>query len=109
MPFANISARVESFRQGGEFPHGIDEGGDVEAEGGKIHDVHLPPHDEEPACGDNRRGEDAEKELHSGVEPAHGLVELPLGGFETHVGGLEFLHFRLLIGKGLGGADAGEA
>ena len=36
-------------------------------------------------------------------------MELPLGGLEAVVGGLELAQLRLLVGKGLGGADAGEA
>jgi hypothetical protein len=49
------------------------------------------------------------KELHGGEKPAHGLVELALGGLEAVIGIVEFPQFGGLVGEGLGGLDAGEA
>ena len=99
----------QQLRKVGQPPHRVHEGGDIQAEGDEIHRVHLPPHDEESAHGDDCGREDAQEELHHCVEAAHGLVELPLGGLVDIIGIVELFQLLLLVGKGLGRADAGNA
>ena len=99
----------EHLREVGELAHGVDEGAGVEAEGDEVLVVHLPVHDEPPAHGDHRHGQDAHEELHGAHKPGHGLVPLLLGGLEPLVGPVELLALRPLVGEGLGGAHAGDA
>ena len=99
----------EHLGQGGELAHGVDKGGDIQAEGHQIPIVHFVLHDHEAANRDDHHVQNRQEELHGAVEPAHGLVEGPLGGFEDFVGSIESAVLHILIAKGLGGADAGEA
>ena len=99
----------QHLREGGELAHGVDEGAGVEAEGDEVNVVHLPVHDEPPAHGDHRHGDDAHEKLHGGVEPGHGPIEDPLGGLKTLVGPQELLALGALVGEGLGRAHTGDA
>ena len=93
----------------GQLADGADEGGDVQGEGDQVHIVHLLVHDEPAACGDHRHRQDAVAELHHRVEAAHLLVKAALGGLEHLVGPVKALLLGLLVGEGLGGADAGQS
>ena len=99
----------EELREGCKPPDRVYKGGDIKAEGDEVHGVQLPSHDKEAAHGNDRRREEAEEKLHHGIEAAHGLVELPLGGLVDIVGGVEFLQLLRLVGKGLCGAHPGDA
>ena len=92
----------------GQLADGADEGGDIQAEGNEPHIVHLPLHDEPAAHGDDRHRQDADEELHAGVEKAHLFMKATLGGLEYLVGAVKSGLLLLLIGEGLGGADTGE-
>ena len=93
----------------GQLPDGADEGGDIQAEGDQIDIVQPVLHNQPAACGDHRHGQQADEQLHAGVEKAHFLVEIALGGFEHLVGPVEPPLLLGLVGEGLGGADTGEA
>ena len=99
----------QHFREAGEAAHGVDEGAGVEAEGDEVLIAHVAVHDEPPAHGDDHHGHDAGEKLHGAHKPGHGSVPLLLGGLEALVGPQELLVFRVLVGKGLGGAHAGDA
>ena len=108
-PVQTGEAVGEHLGEGSQLAHGVDEGGDVQGEGQKVDVLQLAAHDEPAAEADDDDVQAAEKQLHGAVEPAHCLVEVPLGGLEQGVGGAEPGIFDVLVGKSLGGADAGEA
>ena len=98
----------ELLHKGGELPNGGNKGGDIEGEGGQIDKVHLPPHDERPAEGDDQHREHPHEKLHPRLIEGHRPVITPLGPPELVVGGVELIPLGGLVGKGLGGAHAGE-
>ena len=99
----------EHLREVGQLSDGADEGGDVQGKRDKVHIVHALLHDEPAAHGDHRHRQDVGEKLHHGGEEAHLLVEAALGGLEHLVGLVEPLLLGVLVGEGLGGADAGQA
>ena len=107
-PVQTGEAVGEHLREVGQLADGADKGGDVQGEGDEIHIVHLLLHNEPAAHGDHRHRQYAGAELHHRVEAPHLLVEAALGGLEHLVGLIEAALLRFLVGKGLGGADAGQ-
>ena len=93
----------------GQLSHRTDERGDIQAEGNQVDIVQPVLHNEPAACGNDRHGQQADEQLHAGVEKAHLLMEVALGGLEHLVGPVEAALLLCLVGEGLGGADAGEA
>ena len=99
----------EHLGEAGQLTHGRNEVGDVQGEGDQIDVVHLALHDVVAAEADDHHVQAAQEELHGAVETAHGLVEAALGVLEQVIGGMETVMLHLLVGEGLGSADAGEA
>ena len=91
-----------------EAADGADKGRDIEGEGDEIDIVQLPLHDEQAAHRDDHHLGDAGGKLHAAHEARHGAVILRLRPAEEGVCGLELLTLLLLIGEGLGRADAGD-
>ena len=90
----------------GQPPDGGDKGGHIQGEGHQVDIVHLLLHDQQAAHGDHQHLGNAAGEVHAALEQAHGLVILHLGGLEQGVGVVKLIQLLLLIGEGLGGADA---
>ena len=94
--------------KGGELADGGDKGGHVQRKGGQIDKIHLPPHDEKAAEGNDQHGQDPHAEFHPRLIAGHGLVIPPLGPPELVVGGVELGALRVLVCEGLGRAHAGD-
>ena len=86
-----------------------DESGHIKGKGDQVHIVHLSAHDQYAAHGNNDHLNDAGGKLHSAHIQAHGLVILHLGAAKQLVCLVELIALLLLVGKGLGGADTGDA
>ena len=99
----------KQLREIGQLAHGRHKGGDIQAERNQIPVIQLAFHDHIAAQGNDDHIHAGEEEFHRAVEQSHGLVEFPLGGLELVVGRVEAGAFHRLVGKGLGGADAGQA
>ena len=99
----------EHFREAGKLSHGTDKGSNVQVEGDQIPVIHLALHDVVSSKAHHDHIEAAQEELNRAVELAHGFMKVPFGGFKSFVGSVEPAAFRLLVGKGLGSANAGEA
>ena len=82
---------------------------DVEREGDEVDIIHPVPHDEEAARRDGDDLQDTHGEFDAGMIDAHGFIPVPLGELERVVRRAEFPVLGLLVGEGLGGADAGDA
>ena len=93
----------------GQPPDGVDERGDVKAEGDQVDVIHIVLHDEHAAHRDDRHGKHGDEQLHHGVEQTHLLVEHALGGLIHIVRAAEFFLLQILAGKRLGCAHTGEA
>ena len=96
-------------RETGELTHGANKAGNIQAEGQKIHIVHLIFHHKIAAHSDDRHIEGAQEEFHGAVEHAHGFIETTLGLPEQLIGVVKTLTLRFFVGKGFGGAETGEA
>ena len=92
-----------------QLAHGVYKGGNIQIKSNEIPVVHFPAHNIVAAEADDQHVEHTQKEFHAALEHAHGLVEAPLGVLVNLVGGLEPAALRLFVGKGLGGAEAGQA
>ena len=69
----------------------------------------FPAHNIVAAKAHNDHVQHTKEKLHAAVKQSHGLVKFPFGGLINFVGCVKAVNLRLLVGKGLGGADAGQA
>ena len=92
-----------------ELAHGVDEGRNVKREGYEVYVAEAAVHDQHTADGNDHDGHDASRELHAAHERTHGFVVFLFRAAVHVVCRVEFLLFKLLVGKRLGRAHAGNA
>ena len=99
----------EGLHEAGQLADRRDECRDIQIEGDQIRIVHLVPHDDPAADGQDDHRHDAHEELQRRGEHAEGFVVLALGGLEGFIGYCELRVVCIFVCKGFAGADARKA